>query len=420
MGKGNSKESKSASSQNENDTAVKHYYSAQDVADAFAKQYYSIMQSFREDGHKFYKEQSIRSHPCADGSMKPVTTLRGIDNEIMASNIKEWNPDLSNVHAQDSVIGSVVIGVCGSLTDNADVARNFAQTFVLAPQEGDGFYVHNDFLQYIEIIETSETPPSLEDVAHPLTAQQSKDTEKEDSIRTTHATKKNQTDSSKKENDDTKNKTTESSKGKNPLQSEQKKKSQLPVWKPVPNMQEEAKTSYASILAKEGSGSSPTPEKKTGVSPAVRSSTILISGHLEKIYDVKSIRVKDLPPKLTEEALLEAVKQFGPVKLKNIQIKEYFEDGYRYAFVEFDSTKSARSAVEARFIQLEDRECEIQYKKHPNQGGPNYNWRPREGFRNDNFRRRNDGNWGHNHNEQHENFGQYSGQSQNNNYRRNR
>ncbi|KAI3744443.1 hypothetical protein L1987_57524 [Smallanthus sonchifolius] len=453
MEKGNFKEAQSLSSQNEADTVVKHYYSAHDVADAFVKGYYKIMKTNPKDAHNFYKEQSIRSHPCADGSMKSATTLKGSDDEILASNIKKWNPDLSTLHAQDSVMKSVIIGVSGSLTDNADVARNFVQTFVLAPQEGGGFYVHNDLLQFIQI-ETEETSPPLDGVANPLTNQQANDTEKEDSLETAEATtNKDQSDksTSKKENGDVKHKVSVSSKGKNIHPAEPKKKSQPSVWQPAPNKQEDAKkVSYASILAKEGSGSSTTSpsaspvgkvlaktEKKTSVSPAVhkpsvfpvRSSMISNGGPLENIYDVKAIRIKDLPPKMTEESLLEVVKQFGPVKQNNIQIKEYSQDGYRYAFVEFDNPKSAHSAVEVRYIQFEDRKSEIQYKKLPNQGGHNYMGRPpygRGGFRNDNFTGRDDegrssGGWGHKHNEQHEYSGQHSGQTrEHNNYRRNR
>lgn len=87
----------------------------------------------------------------------------------MTSNVKEWNPDLSTVHAQDSVMESVIVGVTGHLTDNDNVTRKFAQTFLLAIQEGGGFYVHNDFLQFIEIGTISETSSPIDDAAAALT-----------------------------------------------------------------------------------------------------------------------------------------------------------------------------------------------------------------------------------------------------------
>ncbi|KAL8227572.1 hypothetical protein R6Q57_015156 [Mikania cordata] len=253
MEEGNLKEADSLSSQNEANTVVKHSYSALDVAHGFVKQYYKIMQSFPTETHNFYKEQSILSHPCADGSMKSVTTLKGIDDEIMASNIKEWNPNLNTVHAQDSIIGSMVVGILGSLIDNTDVSRNCAQTFVLASQEGGGFY-------FIQSNKTSEALPSLDDVANPLTAQQANDTQMKDSL---FELKTAQTDS---------------------------------------------------YLAKKGSGSSTTSpltnpgvkglakmEKKSVTSAALntagspdRSSTIPNSGPLENIYDGKMDRILQL------------------------------------------------------------------------------------------------------------------------------
>ncbi|KAL8249844.1 hypothetical protein R6Q59_006712 [Mikania micrantha] len=437
-------ESQSLSSQ----TVVRQNYSARDVAIAFAEQYYQILQETPKLAHNFYKDQSMRSHPCADGSTKSVTTLKDIDDEIMASYIKQWNPDLTTMYAQDSLMESVIVGVTGSLITNDDVARNFAQTFFLAPQEGGGFYVHNDFLQFIEIEKISETSPPLDDVTNPPAAQHD-DPAKDSTMETAEATNKDQTEksTSSKEDVDTKDKVSESLEGKNPLPTEPKKKNQPSVWKSAPSAQDSKKASYASVLAKEGSGSSTTQTSTNAivkVSPkteqrvitssvaskspinSVKSSAISNNGPLENIFDLKAIRVKDLPPKMTQESLLEVVKQFGSVKQKNIQIKEYSQDGYRYAFVEFDNLKSARTAVETHFIRFEDRVSEIQYKKISNPGGHNHMGQPqRGGLRNDNFwgreggEGRSNGSWG-NKNIDHDNFGQHSGQTRDNNNRRNR
>ncbi|XP_023767231.1 nuclear transport factor 2 [Lactuca sativa] len=364
MEKGNvGDQAQSLSSKDEPNSSAIDDYSAQDVADAFVKQYYNILQESPEDAHKFYKDTSILDHPCPDGSMKSATTLKDIDNELKGSNIKEWNPNLTTVHAQDSVVGSVIVGVTGFLTDNDNVTKHFAQTFCLATQEGGGFYVHNDFLQFIEINNISETSPPNLDVTTPIVAPQAIDKEK---------------GSPKKDE----NKVASSSKAKNPLPTEPNKKSESV------NIQEEAKrVSYASIVAKEGPVASssaqalPNADRQslaltnTNTIPkqSVKPLTLPSNDVLESMYDVKSIRIKDLPSHMTEESLQEVVKRFGPVKNKNIQIKEYSQDGYRYAFVEFESPKSARTAVEARFIQFEDRESEIQYKRYnSNQGGGGY------------------------------------------------
>lgn len=450
MEKGIVKEAPSLSSQDEADAFVRHDYSAQDVADAFVKQYFSILQTSPKDAHKFYKDESILAHPCADGSMKSTTTLKDIDNEIVSSNIKDWNPNLGTVYAQDSVMDSVIVGVTGSLTDNDNVTRHFTRSFFLATQDGGGFYVRNDFLQFIEINKISETSLPLDAAANHLIAPQSNDPAKNSSLETTEAPNKDQTEksTSNKEDGDIGNKVADSSKGKKSLPAEPNKKSEPLAPQPAPNMQEDEKrVSYASIVAKEGSVASipqaspnavvrvlPNTDRQPSMSVAVpkpsalpaKASTLPSNGAPENIYDFKSIRIKDLPPKMTQESLLEVVKKFGPVKHKNIQIKEYSEDGYRYAFVEFDNTKSARNAIEARFIKFEDRESEIQYKRSSNQGGYNHMGRSpsgRGGFQNDNIwgrggEGRGNGGWGR-YNE-HENSGNHSGQARDYNHRRNR
>nr|XP_043626677.1 nuclear transport factor 2-like [Erigeron canadensis] len=467
MEKGKVKGAPSLSVEDETSASVKHDYTAPEVADAFLKQYYTILQNSPKDAHKFYHNESIRALQCADGSMKSVTTLENIDREILVSNIKEWNPNLSTMHAQESIMNSVIVGLTGSFTDTDDVTRNFSETFYLAQQASGGFYVHNHFLNFIDVNNISESSPSLADAATPLSAQQANEKANESSLETAQDLKKNQTDksTSKKDVADIVNKVADSSKGRNLLPSEPEKKVEPSAWQPPKNILESSKRiSYASIVAKEVSVISaaqaspsavvaPTssvlsaPKSSVPATPKssilgapksyvlaatnpsvlpVKASALPYNGPSENIYDVKAIRVKDLPPKTTQESLLEVVKTFGAVKLKDIQIKEYAQDGYRYAFVEFDNSKSARNAVEARFIQLEDRECEIQYKKTSNQGGyNNHMGRPqagRGGFRNDNSwyhdgEEYNSGSCGRRHNE-HENSGQYYGQNRDHGYNR--
>lgn len=68
-------EAPSLPSENETNAVVTTDHSAQDVANAFLGQYYNILQTNPQDAHNFYQDESIRSHPCDDGSMKSGTTL---------------------------------------------------------------------------------------------------------------------------------------------------------------------------------------------------------------------------------------------------------------------------------------------------------------------------------------------------------
>lgn len=72
MENGNFMDDQSFLPQDEVDPVIN--YSAYQIADAFVQQYYLVMQKCPEEAYNFYKDQSIRSHPCADGSMKSVTT----------------------------------------------------------------------------------------------------------------------------------------------------------------------------------------------------------------------------------------------------------------------------------------------------------------------------------------------------------
>ncbi|PWA98573.1 Nuclear transport factor 2 [Artemisia annua] len=65
--------------------------------------------------------------------------------------------------------------------------------------------------------------------------------------------------------------------------------------------------------------------------------------------------------------LTSAVKKFGNVKHKNIHIRT-IGDGYRYVFMEFNSQKATKQAVEAGCIQFDGYEYEVEYKKGDTQG----------------------------------------------------
>lgn len=79
--------------------------------------------------------------------------FQGISDAIKSCTYKGCDPIVEAVHAQDSVMGSVIVGVTGTLTDRENVKRKFAQTYFLAPQETGGFCVHNDILHFLDVDE---------------------------------------------------------------------------------------------------------------------------------------------------------------------------------------------------------------------------------------------------------------------------
>ena len=70
-----------------------------------------------------------------------------IRKAILESDMTDRDIIPLSVHAQDSIANSVVIGVVGLLSQDGTMKR-FSQTFLLAPQ-AIGFYVHNDFFQFL-------------------------------------------------------------------------------------------------------------------------------------------------------------------------------------------------------------------------------------------------------------------------------
>ncbi|KAK1368465.1 hypothetical protein POM88_034557 [Heracleum sosnowskyi] len=373
--------------------------SAQQVADAFVLQYYHILRMSPENLHKFYKDYSIMAHPGSEGKMVSATTMQGINDAVMSCTYKGCDPNVEAVHAQESIMGSVIVGVTGTLTDKENIKTKFAQTFFLAPQESGGFYVRNDILYLLDMDEPKALlsgPPEVPEVSEAVpkspTALSPKNSEAADVVNDEQVTISVSDPTPKEASEILKKSSTPAS---------PKKKSELPVKKSDENVPEDSfkKISYASVLAKEARISTspqvPSPPVAGLTKAGPTAPPKAVSSPLDGAPDTKDglsaeapkgIHIKDLPPDMTKEALLEEVKKFGTVRPNSVHIREYPEDGYRFAFVEFESAKSARSAVEAGGIRIGGWKFEVQYKRSPNQGG-NSQGRPvqgRGGYQNDN------------------------------------
>ncbi|XP_017223078.2 nuclear transport factor 2 [Daucus carota subsp. sativus] len=383
--------------------------SAQHVADAFVTQYYHILRVSPESVHKFYKESSTLGRPGSDGMMSISTTMKEINDAVISSAYKACDPITEAVHAQDSIMGSVIVGVIGTLTDKESINRKFAQTFYLAPQECGGFYVHNDFLYFLDVDEPTASlsgPQFPEVLAAPkspsaLSAKNSEvadvPNDEQETISVPDPTPKEAFESLP---DPTPKEAFESLK-KLDTPASPKKRSELLVKKSAGNIEEDSfkKVSYASVLAREAPLSTPAQVSSPPTSGLIKagppapgkaastplSSALGINDGLVAEAPV-GIHIKDLPSGITQDALLEQVRKFGAVRPNSIHIREYPEDGYRFAFVEFESAKSARSAVEAGEIWIGGWKYEVQYKRSSNQGGSNQgrSMHGRGGHRSDN------------------------------------
>lgn len=68
--------------------------------------------------------------------------------------------EVSSVISQDSQDGGVFVVVGGYFISNERPARNFTQTFFLAPQENGGYFACNDLFKLIDISEARASIPS--------------------------------------------------------------------------------------------------------------------------------------------------------------------------------------------------------------------------------------------------------------------
>lgn len=126
--------------------------SARLIAQIFVDKYYSVLSTQTEALHQFYDQQdSVLSWPGAP----IVVGYQDIARAILELNFRPSTIRIKSVDAQESVEGSILIVVAGSMqypTALSSHVVNFVQTFVVARKQAGtaAFYVRNDVLKYIE------------------------------------------------------------------------------------------------------------------------------------------------------------------------------------------------------------------------------------------------------------------------------
>ncbi|KAJ3673095.1 hypothetical protein LUZ60_006469 [Juncus effusus] len=121
--------------------------SPQVIANAFVEQYYRILHSSPDQVYRFYQDSSILSRSDPNGSLVSVTTLQGINEKIQSMDVRNYYWEIETADAQLSYMNGVFIVVTGCLSGHDRIQRRFTQTFFLAPQETNGYFVLNDILR---------------------------------------------------------------------------------------------------------------------------------------------------------------------------------------------------------------------------------------------------------------------------------
>jgi len=125
---------------------------AKRVGKHFLVNYYQVLHDTPELLHKFYQEDSVfcvGSEGEQNSDIKRSVGPENINQKIQSLGFTNCRVRLSTVEAQDSVAGSVIILVKGTMTNNGGAPTDFVQSFVLAEQQPSGYYVRNDILRYL-------------------------------------------------------------------------------------------------------------------------------------------------------------------------------------------------------------------------------------------------------------------------------
>ncbi|CCG80867.1 Putative G3BP-like protein [Taphrina deformans PYCC 5710] len=115
----------------------------------FVQQYYTMMNKKPGNLHLFYKSKSSFVHGMEGEQVKLSQGQQEIHDRISDLALKDCRVLVSNVDSQGSLEGGILIQVLGEISNNGQESKKFAQTFSLAPQES-GFYVYNDIFRFLK------------------------------------------------------------------------------------------------------------------------------------------------------------------------------------------------------------------------------------------------------------------------------
>ncbi|KAL6136632.1 hypothetical protein ACLB2K_061927 [Fragaria x ananassa] len=394
--------------------------SAQVVANAFIAQYYHILHHNPDNVYRFYQDSSVMSRPDADGVMRSVTTMQGINDQILSFDYKEYKAEIETADAQNSYKDGVTVLVTGCLTSKDNLKRKFAQSFFLAPQE-NGFFVLNDVFRYVEDGELlkNHSVNGVNDATSVLLNQEPEPTYVPDPPAPDLETAPVEEDQNAVEkafdtSDQDRQSANEKESGiERPSYSNGDNVSVVVESASTTAQEDGQKKSYASIVkvAKGSSGPNkvyvPTntvkvaPKKMENSLPgsaasasvpeasAPTSSTTIENRETKEEAEGYSIYISNLPLSVTADQLEVEFKKFGPIKEGGVQVRNKKLQGYCFGFVEFQSLSSMNSAIQASPITIGGLQATIEIKKTNtrigNSGSGSFS-SGRGGFRSDSFR----------------------------------
>ncbi|KAL9360839.1 hypothetical protein Peur_048962 [Populus x canadensis] len=354
------------------------------VGNAFAHQYYHILQQSPDLVHRFYQDGSKFGRPGEDGVMSTTTTMNAINEKILSLGYGQVRAEIVTVDSQESYKGGVLVLVTGYLNGNDNLRQKFTQSFFLAPQD-KGYFVLNDVFRYVD--DSTQQNGNQEPASNfeaPLAPDQDTPHTQETHISEPTAALSEEVIGGEvynpSESGDVSVEVEEEESGDFSVEEEEEPMpevvdeippdSQLVADSQVvvessAKIEDVPKKSYASVVKvqKEYTApfSSPAPsplrsaqkiqEQVTAAvsqPPAaeshVSSSNTFENGNGQESEEGPSIYVKGLPLDATTTLLENEFKKFGPIRNGGVQVR--FQKGFCFGFVEFEVASAVQSALE--------------------------------------------------------------------------
>jgi len=122
--------------------------SANGVARAFVKQYYTVLNKAPKCLHRFFLDDSSFFHGESNEPIESIVGQAQIFKHIQKLDLTECRAKILLIDSQQTVNDGVFIQVTGEISKQCGPMRRFMQSFVLMPQEENKYYVHNDIFRY--------------------------------------------------------------------------------------------------------------------------------------------------------------------------------------------------------------------------------------------------------------------------------
>lgn len=378
------------------------------VGNAFAHQYYHILQQSPDLVHRFYQDGSKFGRPGEDGAMSTTTTMNAINEKILSLGYGQVRAEIVTVDSQESYKGGVLVLVTGYLNGNDNLRQKFTQSFFLAPQD-KGYFVLNDVFRYVD--DSTHQNGNQEPASNfeaPLAPDQDTSHTQETHISEPTVALSEEVIGGEvynpSESGDVSVEVEEEERGDVSVEEEEEEEPMPEVVDEIPpdsqlvadsqvvvessaKIEDAPKKSYASVVKVQkeytASFSSPTPsplrsapkiqEQVTAAvsqPPAaeshVSSSNTFENGNAQESEEGPSIYVKGLPLDATPTLLENEFKKFGPIRNGGVQVR--FQKGFCFGFVEFEVASAVQSALEASPVMINGFRVVVEEKRSTSRG----------------------------------------------------